>query len=180
MTRPPLKYPLPLAIALVAATLTACGGGDSSSGGAGGGGSGVLTVTAANPSANNTTMDVSKAPTKGNDARTADVFSSSPYCDVYFEGYTGANGTTYALQVYFRQSDKAPLNASIVGGSGASMWVVFSNNAGNPITGLSVDTSARTITFTNKVLTGSAGETATVNGTVSFPANATGTAGCGV
>jgi hypothetical protein len=125
-------------------------------------------------------MDVSKAPTKGNDARAADGFSSSAYCDVYFEGYAGANGITYALQVYFRQSDKAALNASIVGGSGASLWAVFSNNAGSPITGVTVDAAARTITFTNKVLNGSAGETATVNGTVSFPANATGTAGCGV
>lgn len=176
MTRPPVKHPTSLALVLATAVLAACGGGDSASGGGGG----VLTVSAANPASHNTTMDVSKAPTKGNDARAADTFSAAPYCDIYFEGYTGANGTTYALQVYFRQTDKAPLNASIVGGSGASMWVVFSNNAGNPITGITVDAAARTITFTNKVLTGSAGETATVNGTVSFPANATATAGCGV
>ena len=177
MNRPPVKSMTPLALVLAAAALTACGGGGDSSSSAGGG---TLTVTAANPATHNTTMDVSKAPTKGNDARAADTFSATPYCDVYFEGYAGANGTTYALQVYFRQTDKAPLNASLVGGSGASMWVVFSNNAGSPITGITVDTAARTITFANKVLTGNSGETATVNGTVSFPVNATGTAGCGV
>lgn len=161
--------------------LAACGGGGDAppaSGGGAGAVGGSLTISAATPAANNTTLNLDGAAVKGNDARPADSFSSSPYCDVYFEGFTGANGTTYALQVYFRQSDKAPLNASIVGGSGAAFWAVFDNNSGNPITGVSVDATARTITFTSKVLNGSSGETATVNGTLTFPANAT-AAACG-
>ena len=137
----------------------------------------MLTFSAANPSAHNTTVDVSTAKTIGNDARAADGFSSVPYCDVYFEDATGANGKHYALQVYFRQTDKQPINASVV--EGPATWVAFSNDSGKPITGITVDTTARTLTFANKVLTGSSGETVTINGTASFPKNSTGAAGCG-
>lgn len=160
--------------------LAACGGGsDESFSGPGGGGSSTLTFSAANPAAHNTTVDVSTAKTIGNDARAADAFSSVPYCDVYFEDATAANGKHYALQVYFRQTDKLPISASIVEGTGAAMWVAFDNDSGKAIAGITVDTTARTLTYAAKVLQGSSGETVTINGTASFPKNATGTAGCG-
>lgn len=174
-----LRAPLAL-LAAAALALPGCGGSDDDPAApGGGGGSSVLTFSAANPPAQNTTVDVSAAKTLGNDARAADVFSAVPYCDVYFEDATGANGKHYAVQVYFRQTDKLPINASIVEGSGAAMWVAFSNDAGKPITGITVDTTARTLTFAAKVLTGSAGETVTINGTATFAKNSTGTAGCG-
>ncbi|HRI18996.1 MAG TPA: hypothetical protein PL196_10780 [Burkholderiaceae bacterium] len=159
--------------------LAACGGGDDESSNSGGGGGSTLTFSAANPASQNTTVDVSTAKTIGNDARAADAFSSVPYCDVYFEDATGANGKRYALQVYFRQTDRLPINASIVEGAGAAMWVAFDNDSGKAISGITVDTAARTLAFAAKVLKGSSGETVTINGTASFPKNATGTAGCG-
>lgn len=166
--------------ATVAATLflAACGGGGSAVPGAGGGGlGGTLTLSAATPVANNTTLNLSTATGNGNNARAADAFSSVPYCEVYFEGIPGANGTVYGFQVYFRQGDKAPINASIVGGSPPT-FAIFNNASGNPITGLTVDTAARTIVFNNKAMVGSNGEAGTVNGTVNFAANAT-TPACG-
>lgn len=159
--------------------LAACGGSDESFSGPGGGGASALTFSAANPPAHNTTVDVSTAKTIGNDARAADGFSSVPYCDVYFEDATAANGKRYALQVYFRQTDKLPISASIVEGAGAAMWVAFDNDNGKAITGITVDTAARTLTYAAKVLKGSGGETVTINGTATFAKNATGTAGCG-
>jgi hypothetical protein len=45
-------------------------------------------------------------------------------------------------------------------------------NGGNAISGPSVDTTARTIVFSNKAMVGSNGEAGTVNGTVNFVANA--------
>lgn len=183
MQRLPVKTFMPFNLVLVAAMLAACGGGGDApapGGGGGGGGAavgGTLTVSASTPSTNNTTLNLGTAAVSGNSARAADAFSSTAYCEVFFEGVTGANGVTYALQVYFRQSDKAPLNASIVGGNPPT-FVIFDNNAGSPITGLSVDTVARTITFTNKTMSGSSGESGTVNGTLTFPANTT-TPACG-
>jgi hypothetical protein len=47
-----------------------------------------------------------------------------------------------------------------------------------PSSGITVDTTARTLNFGNKVLVDSAGELATLSGTVSFPKNAT-VAACG-
>ena len=58
-----------------------------------------------------------------------------------------------------------------------SGWVVFENNNGAAITGITVDTAARTAVFKNKALTGSAGEAGTLAGTVSFDSSTT--AGCG-
>lgn len=166
--------------AALAATMivAACGGGGDGS--SSGGGGGTLTIASATPAAQNTTVDLSKAVSSGNDARAADAFSASAYCEVYWEDATGANGKKYALQVYFRQSDRAPLHVSVVESStsGPASWVVFHNNAGNPITGITVDTAARTLNFANKALTGSAGEAATLSGTVSFKANGT-TPACG-
>lgn len=180
------------ALALSAA-LSGCGGdGDTStsSGGSGGtgsggsgSGSGTLTLSAANPASENTTIDVSKAATSGNDARAADSFSAQPYCDVYAEAAPGANGRTYAVQVYFRQSDQAVLNVSVVSSAtptSPASYVVFDNDGGKPISGVTVDTKARTVTFNNKVLAGSAGEAGTLSGTAGFPANSTNVAGCGV
>lgn len=158
--------------------LAGCGGEDSPAAAGG-----TLTISGANPAANNTTLDVSKATTSGNDARAADGFSSTPYCDIYAEGVPGANGKVYAVQVYFRQSDKAALNVSLVGSATASAapdYIVFDNNSGNPITGVTVNTTERTVTFANKALADGAGQVGTLNGTATFKANATGVAGCGV
>lgn len=169
--------PLLSCFALAAFGLAACGGSDDEAAAVA---ASVLTLSAANPAAHNTTVDVAAAKTVGNDARPADFFSSSAYCDVYFEDATAANGKHYSLQVYFRQSDRAPLHASLVEvGAGGAMWVAFHNDAGKPITGISVDTTARALTFANKVLNGSAGEKVTINGTATFAKNSTATAGCG-
>jgi hypothetical protein len=172
-----MKTLLPTLVSIAAATLlAACGGGGSAVPGAGTLG-GTLTISAATPAANNTTLNLSSAAGNGNTTRAADAFSSAPYCEVFFEGVPGANGVTYAVQVYFRQSDKAPLHASIVGGNPTS-FVIFNNASGSPITGLTVDTTARTIAFSNKAMVGSSGEAGTVNGTLNFVANA-GTPACG-
>ena len=180
--RLPSTLPTVLSCATAAIGLVACGGGDDPPAGGGGGGGagavgGTLTLSATTPAANNTTLNLGTAAGRGNNTRAADTFSAVPYCEVYFEGVPGANGVVYGVQVYFRQSDKAPLNASIVGGAPAT-FVIFNNNAGNPIGGLAVDTAARTIIFTNKTMSGSSGEVGTVNGTLTFPANAT-TPACG-
>jgi len=156
---------------LLSALLAACGGGDDNPAAGG-----ELTISAATPAANNTKIDLSTATAKGNSTRAADGFSATAYCEVFWENATGANGKKYALQVYFRQSDKAPLNVSVI--EVASGWVVVNNNSGAALTGLTVDTAAKTIVFNNKAMTGSAGELGTLSGTVSFPANAT-TAACG-
>lgn len=184
MSKPPVKPTALTAGLAVAVLLAACGGGSGGSGGGGGGGGGgagasggTLTIASASPASNNTTLDLSRAATIGNSTRAADGFSAAPYCEVFFEGVPGANGVTYAVQVYFRQSDKEPLNASIVGGNPPT-FVIFNNNSGNPISGLTVDTTARTIVFANKVLNGSSGEVGTVSGTATFPANS-GTPACG-
>ncbi len=143
-------------------------------------GGGALTFSAATPAAHNTTADPTTALSKGNDARAADGFSTLPYCDVFFEDFTAANGKHYALQVYFRQGDKAVLNVSVIEATaGAPPWVAFHNNAGTPITGASVDTTARTLTFSSKVLTATgSSNTVTLTGSVPFQAN-TGTPACG-
>jgi hypothetical protein len=52
------------------------------------------------------------------------------------------------------------------------------NDSGKPISGIAVDVTARTLTFSGKVLNGSSGETVTLSGTASFPKNA-GTPACG-
>lgn len=174
-----LRAPLALLAAAVLA-LPGCGGSDDDSSNSGGGGASTLTFSAANPATHNTTVDVSAAKTIGNDARPADAFSAVPYCDVYYEDATAASGKHYALQVYFRQSDKAPLHASLIDATtGAPMWVAFDNDAGKPITGITVDTTARTLSFANKALTGTSGEKVTISGTAGFPKNSTATAGCG-
>ena len=166
------------AAALAAATLlAACGGGDDSLDTAAAGG--TLTLTAALPASNNTTIDVATATTSGNGARAADSFSATAYCEVYWENARGANGSKYALQVYFRQSDGKAMHVSLIEGSGATAgFTVYDNASGAPISGVAVDVAKRTVTFTSKVLAGAGTETATVNGSVSFPANS-GTPACG-
>lgn len=161
-----LAWPLVLSLA-------ACGGGDDSTGAAGG--SGSLTLSATTPAANTTTLDLATATSKGNQTRAADSFSSTAYCELFWENVAGANGVKYAVQVYFRQSDRAVLHTSVIGANG---WVVFHNNAGAPITGVVVDTAARTLSYNAKVLNGGSGEVATVNGSVGFPANSA-TPACG-
>ena len=162
-----------LSATLAAIVLSACGGGDD--GAAPAGGASALSFSAATPTSHNTTADPGTAASKGNDARAADSFSSLPYCDVYYEDFSAANGKRYALQVYFRQGDKQPLNVSVVEVTPAApaLWVAFNNNSGNPITGVTVDSTARTIVFNSKALNDpTTGGAATLSGTVSFQANA--------
>jgi len=133
----------------------------------------VLTFSETTPSVHNTTADPGTAATKGNDARAADPYSSVPYCDVYFEDFTAANGKRYALQVYFRQGDKLPLFIGIFeAGVPPPPWQAQRDNNGNAITAVSVDTAARTLTFTSAALTSPAGAV-TISGTVGFQPNAT-------
>ncbi len=130
-----------LALAVLVAALAGCGDDDDPVAGGGGAGGGTLTISSANPATENTTVDTAKAATLGNDARAADAFSAVPYCEVFAEAAPGANGRLYAVQVYFRQSDKAALHVSVVGSATASAppsYVVFDNNGGAPITNVTV------------------------------------------
>ena len=174
MTQRPIARTAGMFAALaLAALLAACGGGDDSSNA---GGAGTLTLSATTPAVHATSIDLSTATAKGTSGRAADGFSGVPYCEIFWENANGANGKKYAVQVYFRQGDKLPINVSVIeGGSG---WVVFENNSGAAITGITVDTTARTAVFNNKVLAGSAGEAATLAGTASFGASAA-TPACG-
>ena len=151
--------------------LAGCGGGDDAPSGGG-----TLTLSATAPAALATTIDLATATAKGNSARAADNFSSVPYCEVFWENANGANGKKYAVQVYFRQGDKLPMHVSVVEATGG--WVVFNNANGTAITGLTVDTTAKTVVFNNKVLAGSGTELGTLAGTANFQAN-TGTPACG-
>ena len=165
---------VPLAL-LSSALLAACGGSDDPASPSAGG-AGTLTISAATPAAQATTVDLSTATAKGNMARAADGFSAVPYCELFWENANGANGKKYALQVYFRQSDKLPINVSVIEiGSG---WVLSSNDAGAPLTGMTVDTATKTLVFTNKAMSGMTTERGTLAGNLSFPANV-GTAACG-
>ncbi|NDY92865.1 hypothetical protein [Ideonella livida] len=159
-----------LAVWACAALLSACGGGgDDEEAPPAGGGSGSLTLSSATPSSHNTTLNLGAAGTAGNLARAADGFSAQPYCELFWENVPGANGSTYAVQVYFRPSDQAVLHASVIGSTG---YTVFDNASGSPISGITVSTSGRTLSFTAKVLSGSGdGATGTVNGSVGFAAN---------
>lgn len=163
------------ASAALSLLLSACGGGDDSAGAAGNGAS-TLTLSATTPAAMATTIDLSTATTKGNNTRAADGFSSLPYCEIFWENANGANGKKYAVQVYFRQGDKLPMHVSVFEVSAG--WSVYQNNNGAAIAGITLDTTARTATFNNKVLAGGGTEAGTLAGTVGFPANA-GTPACG-
>ena len=172
--RQPLHTTTILAALALAGLLAACGGGDDDTTPAAGGG--TLTLSATTPAAQATTIDLSTATAKGTSGRAADAFSSVPYCEIFWENATGANGKKYAVQVYFRQGDKLPINVSVLEvGSG---WAVYNNDNGAAITGITVDTTARTAVFNNKVLAGAATEAGTVAGTASFGASAT-TPACG-
>jgi len=166
-----------LAAALATATLllTACGGGDEQQTTTTGGG-GTLTLSATTPGTYATTIDLATATAKGNNARAADGFSSVPYCEVFWENANGGNGKKYAVQVYFRQGDKLPMHVSVV--EVTVGWAVFHSASGAAITGLTVDTTAKTVAFNNKVLAGNGTEAGTLAGTVGFQAN-TGTPACG-
>lgn len=152
--------------------LAGCGGGED----APTGGGGTLTLSATTPSTFATAIDLATATAKGNNARAADGFSSVPYCEVFWENATGGNGKKYAVQVYFRQGDKLPMHVSLV--EVTVGWAIFNNNSGAAITGLTVDTAAKTVAFNNKVLAGNGTEVGTLAGTVGFQAN-TGTPACG-
>lgn len=155
--------------------LAGCGGGDGDDEPTPGGG-GTLTLSATTPATFATTIDLATATAKGNNARAADTFSSVPYCEVFWENANGGNGKKYAVQVYFRQGDKAPMHVSVF--EVTAGWSVFHNNSGAAITGLTVDTTAKTVAFNNKVLAGFGTEAGTLAGTVSFQSN-TGTPACG-
>lgn len=164
-----------LAVLAMAALLTACGGGDDDGAAASAGG-GTLTLSATTPAAQATTIDLSTATAKGTNGRAADVFSSVPYCEIFWENANGANGKKYAVQVYYRQDNKLPLHVSVF--EAASAWAVFDNNAGVAITGITIDTTARTAVFNNKVLSGEGGSMlGTLSGTASFGSSTT--AACG-
>lgn len=179
MTTSTTHLRLALLAPALAAVLAACGGGGDDSSAAGGttaAASGTLTLSAATPAAQATTIDLSTATTKGTSARAADVFSSVPYCEVFWENANGANGKKYAVQVYFRQGDKQPMHASVF--EVTSGWSVYDNNNGAVISGITVDTTARTLVFNNKALAGLGTDVATVAGTAAFGANAA-TPACG-
>jgi hypothetical protein len=172
MTRRALRL-LPLLSTLgLAALLSACGGGgdDGTTTTTTGG---TLTLSATVP-ANDTTIDLSTATAKGTNGRAADSFSNVPYCEIFWENASGANGRKYAVQVYFRQDNKQPLHVSVMETGG---WVVFSNDGGAAISGITVDTTARTAVFNSKVMAGSAGEAGTLAGTANFGSSTT--AACG-
>ncbi len=169
---------LPLLSSLaLAALLTACGGGgdDDAAAGAAATGAGSLTLSATTP-ANDTTIDLSTATAKGTNGRAADVFSSVPYCEIFWENANGANGKKYAVQVYYRQDNKLPLHVSVF--EVTTGWAVFSNDNGAVITGITVDSTARTAVFNNKVLSGEGGSLlGTLAGTAAFGSSTT--AACG-
>ncbi len=171
--------PIRAAIALLLSLgLAACGGGDDSAttpAPASGGSGGSLTLSASAPTVHDGTLDLATATASGNNARAADGFSAVAYCELFWENVTSSNGAKYAVQVYFRQDDKQVIHSSVVDLTG---WSVFSNNSGAPITGVTVDTGTRTLTYASKVLNGVATETTTVNGSTSFAPNAT-AAACG-
>jgi hypothetical protein len=164
---------LPLLPALaLAALLSACGGGGDDEAAAAGGG--ALTLSATTPGTHATTIDLSTATAKGTNGRAADSFSSVPYCEIFWENANGANGKKYAVQVYYRQDNKQPLHVSVIANDG---WVVFNNDNGAAISGITVDTTARTAVFNNKVMAGAAGEAGTLAGTAGFGSSTT--AACG-
>lgn len=173
------RRPMGALLALAAAVaLAACGGGDadpatgSSGGGGTGGGAGTLTLSSSNPALHNTTLNLAAAGSTGLLARAADVFSAAAYCEAYWENVPGANGAVYAVQVYFRQSDKAVLHTSIIGTSGGALgWSVYDNAGGAAITGMAITASSRTATYTAKRLAGSGTEGTTVDGSAVYPAN---------
>lgn len=171
---------LGLITALVALGLGACSSSDDeASTNAPSSNSGALVIAAANPAAHNSSVDLGTARNAGNSARVADVFSSVPYCEVFWEEAVASNGRKYAFQIYFRQGDKQAIHVSLMEASAtAPTLVVFQNASGAPITGFTVDTAARTIVIANKTITGSAGQTATISGTISFGRNST-VAACG-
>lgn len=170
----PRTAPL-LATLALAATLAACGGGDDDTTTAAAAGGGTLTLSATTPAAHATTIDLSTATAKGTNGRVADSFSSVPYCEIFWENATGANGKKYAVQVYYRQDNKLPLHVSVF--EVTTAWGVFNNDSGATITGITIDSTARTAVFNNKVLAGSAGEAGTLAGTASFGSSTT--AACG-
>lgn len=172
--RQPLHTTTTLAALALAGLLAACGGGDDDATPAAGGG--TLTLSATTPGTHATTIDLSTATAKGTNGRAADVFSSVPYCEIFWENANGANGKKYAVQVYYRQDNKLPLHVSVLEVSTA--WAVFNNDGGATITGITIDTTARTAVFNNKVLSGEGGSLlGTLSGTASFGSSTT--AACG-
>jgi hypothetical protein len=165
---------LPLCSTLaLTALLAACGGGNDVGAA---GGAGTLTLSATTPALHATTIDLSTATAKGTNGRAADGFSSVPYCEIFWENANGANGRKYAVQVYCRQDSKLPLHVSVIEVSSA--WAVFNNDGGATITGITIDTTARTAVFNNKVLSGEGGSMlGTLAGTASFGSSST--AACG-
>ena len=161
-----------LAALALATLLAACGGGGDDSVAAGGG---SLTLSATTPAALATTIDLSTATAKGTNGRAADGFSSVPYCEIFWENANGANGKKYAVQVYYRQDNKQAMHVSVF--EVTTAWGAYDNNSGASITGITVDTTARTAVFNNKVLAGAAGESGTMAGTASFGSSTT--AACG-
>ena len=169
-------------VLMLALGLTACGGGDdttttTTTPTTTTSAAGSLTLSASAPASRDGTLDLSTATTSGNSARAGDTFSSQqPYCEIFWENVISSSGAKYAVQVYFRQSDQKVLHTSVMDSdfTALDLWSVFDSDGTAGISGVTVDVASKTLTYTSKVLTGDpTTETTTVNGAVTFPANAT-------
>ncbi len=153
------------ALALGVAALSGCGGDDNKAL------LGLLALDPASPSAQVGSINTNTANPRTNEAKGADADFPDEYCEIVFHNATSTNGKKYMVLVDFRQSDGVVVMATI--DDLGSTWDVYEKNttlAG--VSGVSVNRSARTITFTQKTLNGEAGETATITGTTgAYPAN---------
>lgn len=172
-------------VLLLAFGLAACGGGDDSttttttttttSGGVSGG---TLTLSATAPAAYTGDIVAASVETK---AEAANMAITVPYCTVEFVGAPGPNGKTYNGKVYFLQgATPTPVNLSI-GEEPTYAWGVNDFNVAG-VSGVTVDLAGKTISISNKAMTGTdmngdpdPAQSATVNGSIAFPA----VAGCG-
>ena len=170
------RHVSPSLAAVLACALAACGGGDNTVLGAGGG---TVTIASASPATHNGVVDLASAQARGNEAKVADATITVPYCSVVFERARHAgNGALYTLTVNFRQSDAKVVQATLAAVAGG--WTVGQLDLSGAMTGVTVDTAARTVSFSSRVL-GAASpstQTATVTGTFGFDRN-TSVAACG-
>ena len=158
-------------------TSTTTTGSTSTTAAASTGTSGKLTLSVSAPSAHYGDIDTATAKVT-NEERPAGSAFAFTYCALKWEDATSSNGSKYALQVDVRQSDAKVVNFNV--GDTSFVWVVGQTSATGDITGVTVNPTTRTVTYTAKV-TDSHGDTtkaSTLTGTPNFPAHAT-TAACG-
>ncbi len=138
--------------------------------------SGTLTLSAATPASQNGTIDFGASNVLAlNTALTTVVPAGVAYCDITYAA-DSSSGSRYEIKVYFRRSDQKVLNASFF--KTDFSWGVFNSDLSSGISDVTVNLAARSITFANKPMTGEGSNAATVNGTITFPAN-TSVAACG-